>query len=97
MAVSVRMSPLLERELDLAAKRQGVTKSQFIIAALEKALGRKDPYALLQRIEHEMAAEPGFTATEKVFAAEPSLPYDTQASRAALIAKLRAKHGLGAD
>ena len=42
MAVSVRMEPLLERELEQAARRQGVTKSQFIIAAVERALGRKD-------------------------------------------------------
>ena len=40
MAVSVRMSPLLEKELELAAQRQGVTKSQFIIDAVERALGR---------------------------------------------------------
>ena len=33
MAVSVRMDPLLEIELQQAADRQGVTKSQFIIAA----------------------------------------------------------------
>ncbi|MGD9550944.1 MAG: toxin-antitoxin system HicB family antitoxin [Burkholderiaceae bacterium] len=35
MAVSVRMDPLLEKELALAAKRQGITKSQFIIEAVE--------------------------------------------------------------
>ena len=40
MAVSVRMSPLLEKELELAAQRKGVTKSQFIIEAVERALGR---------------------------------------------------------
>ena len=37
MAVSVRMNPLLEKELELAASRLGVTKSQFIIAAVERA------------------------------------------------------------
>ena len=31
MAVSVRMDPLLEKQLELAAQRKGVTKSQFII------------------------------------------------------------------
>lgn len=47
MAVSVRMDPLLERELEGAAQRAGLTKSQFIIEAVERALGRKNPHALL--------------------------------------------------
>ncbi len=55
MAVSVRMDPLLERDLEAAAKRQGVTKSQFIIDAVERALGRKNPYELLLKIEREFA------------------------------------------
>jgi hypothetical protein len=50
MAVSVRMDPLMEKELELAAKRQGVTKSQFIIDAVGRALGRKDPAALYQQV-----------------------------------------------
>lgn len=55
MTVSVRMNPLLEKELELAAKRQGVTKSQFIVNAVERALGRKDPYQLLQQVREEFA------------------------------------------
>ncbi len=55
MTVSVRMNPLLEKELELAAKRQGVTKSQFIVDAVERALGRKDPYQLLQQVREEFA------------------------------------------
>ena len=51
MAVSVRMDPLLEKELELAAKRKGVTKSQFIVDAVERALGRKDPYQLLLQVQ----------------------------------------------
>ena len=43
MAVSVRMESLLERELELAAQRRGISKSQFIIEAVESALGHKDP------------------------------------------------------
>lgn len=50
MAVSVRMDPLMEKELELAAKRKGVTKSQFIIEAVERALGRKDPAALYRQV-----------------------------------------------
>lgn len=55
MAVSVRMQPLLEKELELAARRQGITKSQFIILAVERALGRKDPANLYQAVMEEAA------------------------------------------
>ena len=47
MTVSVRMDTVLEREIEQAAQRAGVTKSQFIIDAVEKALGRKDAYSTL--------------------------------------------------
>ena len=53
MAVSVRMNPLLERELELAAKRRGITKSQFIIDAVERSLGRKNPYELMMALKAE--------------------------------------------
>lgn len=55
MAVSVRMDPLMEKELELAAKRQGITKSQFIIDAVERALGRKDPAQLYHKVMEEAA------------------------------------------
>ena len=58
MAVSVRMDPLLEKELALAAKRQGISKSQFIVEAVERALGRKDPAALYRRVMEEAAQYP---------------------------------------
>jgi len=58
MAVSVRLEPLLEKELALAAKRLGVSKSQFIVSALEQALGRKNPYELYQRVQQQL---PGYT------------------------------------
>jgi RHH-type rel operon transcriptional repressor/antitoxin RelB len=57
------MEPLLEKELEAAAKRQGITKSQFIIAAVERALGKRDPATLY---EQAMAMSPA------VFIAEPS-------------------------
>ena len=53
MAISVRMDPLLEKELELAAQRQGVTKSQFVINAVERALGRKNPYELMLALKAE--------------------------------------------
>ena len=86
MAVSVRMDPLLEIELQQAAERQGITKSQFIIAAVERALGRKNPYELMVALQAE---EP--RATYKV----TPKPYDSVASKAALRKKLKAKHHAG--
>jgi predicted DNA-binding protein len=56
MAVSVRMDPVLERELEAAARRKGVTKSQFIVDAVERALGHKNPYDLLLQVQEEVAA-----------------------------------------
>ncbi len=53
MAVSVRMDPLLEKQLELAAQRKGVTKSQFIIEAVERALGHKNPYDLMLQVHAE--------------------------------------------
>ena len=86
MAVSVRMDPLLEIELQQAADRQGITKSQFIIAAVERALGRKNPYELMQALQAE---EP--RAKYKVV----QQPYDAVTSKAALRKKLKAKHDAG--
>ncbi len=91
MAVSVRMDPLLEKELELAARRKGVTKSQFIVDAVERALGRKNPYELMLALkaEEERAVYKGLA---KAFEGE-EIPYDTDASRAAIVKKLKAKHG----
>ncbi|MFT4243471.1 MAG: hypothetical protein QM569_14460 [Acidovorax sp.] len=83
MAVSVRMDPLMEKELELAAKRQGVTKSQFIIAAVERALGRKDPAALYHRVMEE-------AATYRI--GQGAADEDLSPHKAALRASLRAVH-----
>lgn len=91
MAVSVRMDPLLEKELELAARRQGVTKSQFIVDAVERALGRKNPYDLLMALKAE-ESKAEYKALAKTFKGEEE-PYDTTASRAAVLKKLKAKHG----
>ena len=92
MAVSVRMEPLLEKRLELAAQQKGITKSQFIIDAVERALGYKDPYALMVALKAE-ENQKAYRADTAAFA-EQELPYDTERSRAALIAKLKAKHGI---
>lgn len=88
MAISVRMDPLLEKELELAAQRQGVTKSQFVINAVERALGRKNPYELMLALKaEEPRAGYGGESVEQ--------PYDSVKSKAAVRAKLKAKHGAG--
>lgn len=92
MAVSLRMDPLLEKELELAARRKGITKSQFIVDAVESALGRKNSYELMMSLQAE--EKRGGKALTKAFAGE-ELPYDTEKSRQALVRKLRAKHGVG--
>lgn len=97
MAVSVRLDPLMEKEVELSAKRQGITKSQFIIAALERALGRKDPYKLLLEVTGETAKQPQAKQWQKAYDDEGTKLYDTEKSRQILIAKLRAKHGLIAN
>ena len=96
MAVSVRMNPLLEKELELAAKRRGITKSQFIIEAVERSLGRKDPYQLMVTLQAEEARGVYAAARDGRASGEFSYPIDgADAARAAIVRKLKAKHGGG--
>ena len=92
MAISVRMDPLLEQALTLASKRLGITKSQYIIDAVERALGRKNPFELMQRLQAE-EAQAGYAVGQAFQAAEQ--PYDTDASRQQLLDQLKGKHGAG--
>ncbi len=92
MAVSVRMDPLLEAELEQAAQRQGVTKSQFIIAAVERALGRKNPYELMLSLKAEEPRRP-YAAGKRAPARDK--PYATSAAKTELRSKLKTKHGAG--
>jgi HicB family len=91
MAVSVRINPLLEKELELAAQKQGITKSQFIIQAVERALGRKNPYELMLKIKAEEAVRG--RGLRKAFAGQEQ-PYDADSARAQILAKLHKKHGI---
>lgn len=79
MTISVRMNALLEKELELAAKRQGVTKSQFVIDAVERALGHKDPYKLLLQVREEMVPyrviEKACDATQEALPASNLAPH----------------------
>ena len=90
MAVSVRMDPVLERELALAAKRKGITKSQFVIEAVERALGRPNPYELMIALSAE---EQRATYNVNAAAGSNEAPYETKVARAAIVRKLKAKHG----
>jgi predicted DNA-binding protein len=89
MTVSVRMNPLLENELEQAAKRQGVSKSQFVIDAVERALGRRNTYDLMMTLKAE---EP--RATYAVIADSLSIekPYSTESAKEIIHTKLKAKH-----
>jgi hypothetical protein len=89
MTVSVRMDPLLEKELELAARRQGVTKSQFVIDAVERALGRRNPYELMMALKAE---EPRATYEVGAAAERVEQPYATEGSKADIKARLKAKH-----
>lgn len=91
MTVSVRMNPLLEKELELAAKRQGVTKSQFIVDAVERALGRKDPYQLLNQVREEFAEYRVSTASAQADSTAAG-DVDGTSHSDRLRAVLRAKH-----
>jgi RHH-type rel operon transcriptional repressor/antitoxin RelB len=86
VAVSVRMDPVLERELEAAARRKGQTKSQFIVDAVERALGHKNPYELLMQVEEEVAA---YRLTDHAPAAKAA-PGGTKARVRAV---LQEKHG----
>ena len=90
MAVSVRMDPLLERQLEQAAKRQGVTKSQFIVDAVERALGRKNPYELMLALKAEEKA-PEYQAVTKAYAGEERA-YTPAAARKTIVRKPKSKH-----
>jgi predicted DNA-binding protein len=96
MAVSVRMNPLLEKELELAAKRRGITKSQFIIEAVERSLGRKDPYQLMVALQAEEARGVYGAAPDDPAPREFEYPIDgANAARAFIVRKLKSKHGGG--
>ena len=50
MALSVRLDPVLEERLSHEARRLKVSKSQYVIDMLERALAPQDPHALLLKI-----------------------------------------------
>ena len=93
MALSVRMDPLLEKELEEAALRRGVTKSQFVIEAVERALGRKNPYELMVALKAQ-ESDSEYKSTERDWKGHEQA-YETRQSRAAMVKRLKAKHDSG--
>ena len=84
-------------ELELAAKRRGITKSQFVIDAVQRALGRKNPYELLLKLQIE--EQRGVCGTPD---RDPSAdradqfnePYEADKARDFIVRKLEKKHGV---
>jgi RHH-type rel operon transcriptional repressor/antitoxin RelB len=61
MTLSVRLDPLLESRVEQEARRLGITKSEFVKDALERMLGTKNPFQLLQQVRNAadyVVAEP---------------------------------------
>jgi RHH-type rel operon transcriptional repressor/antitoxin RelB len=83
------MEPLLEKDMEQAARRRGVTKSQFIIEAVERALGRRDPAALYLKIMQE--------AAQYKVSDEPVPDEELPAHKAVLRQSLRAKYARQQD
>lgn len=50
MAISIRLDPVLEAQLDQEARRRGVTKTDVVKDALERVLGATNPYQLLNQV-----------------------------------------------
>lgn len=88
VTISLRVDELLEKQISLAARSQGITRTQFLINAAEMALGQRQPFGLLQTLKAQ-EAQASYNVT-------PDAPYDTEAARQAIVDKLKAKHGVGA-
>jgi hypothetical protein len=97
VTISLRVDELLEKQISLAARSQGITRTQFLINAAEMALGNRQPYGLMQTLKAQ-EAQPSYDVTPgtPVAPVVPDAPYDTEAARKAITDKLKAKHGVGA-
>ena len=77
MMLSVRLDPALDARVSEESRLRGVTKSEVVKDALERVLGLKNPYELLEQVR-------GGKLMRK--------PAASTATGAALKVKLRAKH-----
>ncbi len=69
MALSVRLEPAIEARLEQEARRLGVSKSEFVKDALERALGLKNPAELLKQVRSDTpvgAADTSEDVSQKV-------------------------------
>ena len=57
VTISLRVDELLEKQISLAAKSQGITRTQFLINAAEMALGKREPHALLRTLKAVLNTE----------------------------------------
>jgi len=83
MTTPIELDLVLDKLVGLEAKRQGISKSKFVSEALERVLGMKNPYDLLQQVRDPAAyriCEPATCDSENV--------------SAKLKEKLRAKHSV---
>lgn len=55
MTLTVRLDERLEQELELSARKNGVTKSKFVIDLIERALGYKNPHDLMLQMRAKYA------------------------------------------
>lgn len=83
MSLSVRLDPILESRLDQEARRLGITKSEFVKDALERVLGMKNPYELLQQVRDPAA-----------YGVREPTTADSENVSAKVKEKLRAKHSV---
>ena len=72
MAFSVRLSPELDARVTAEARLRGVSKSEVVIDALERVLGLKNPFQLLDRVHSGKGTRQsaGSTATGRRFKAK---------------------------
>lgn len=50
MTLSVRLNPAIEAQLEQQARKLGMTKSEFVKDAIERALGLQSPAELLKAV-----------------------------------------------
>lgn len=50
MSLSIQLDPILEAKISQEAQRLGISESDFVKDSLERILGFKNPYQLLQQV-----------------------------------------------
>ncbi|WP_374669129.1 hypothetical protein [Ramlibacter sp.] len=101
MTLLVDMNPLLAHEVERAARRAGISPSQFIVKAVEDALRARGSYAQMLAIQAEEEARFQDSARQLPEDRPAGIPgpgmeqpYETEASRKSLLERLRRKHGV---